>query len=268
MKLKLNKVLYFLSFYYFFIVVWWFILLFTSQKHGLNNFLFVFVYGLIPFCGGVFGLMNSKRWGLFHSAMGKALFFLSLGLITWSGGETIWSYYNIVLNVSVPYPSWADASFIISWPFWIAGVIYLSIATGAKYGLRSKHGKIQLLLVPILAFIISYYLLVTIARQGILTDGNGALKIFFDIAYPVLDVIVLVTAALVYGLSFRFLGGRFKLPVILLLFTFVINYFADFSFSYTTTVGTYYNGNYSDLLFATAMFILSFGVNSFILKDD
>ncbi|OGK09906.1 hypothetical protein A2767_01790 [Candidatus Roizmanbacteria bacterium RIFCSPHIGHO2_01_FULL_35_10] len=265
--MKLTKSLYFLTFFYISVAIWWVFLFLSGQKDSFNNYSFVFIYGLLPLMGGIFGIVEAKKWGLFRSALGKALFFLSLGLITWSGGETIWSYYNLILHVEIPYPSWADASFIISWPLWSLGVFYLSAATGAKFGLKKAHGKLLLLLIPIISIIFSYYLLVVVARQGSFEIAGGPVKIFFDLAYPVWDVIILTLALLVYGLSFKFLGGRFKWPVIIILFGFIINYFADFGFSYTTTVESYFNGNWVDLLFATAMFILSFGINSINTKN-
>ena len=254
--------------YFIVIIIWWFVIYFSGSTAGVANYAYVFIYGLIPFSGGVLGLLSANKWGFLKSTLGKALIFLSLGLITWSGGETIWSIYNLVLKVEIPYPSWADASFIVSWPLWCIGILYLSSATGAKFGLRAKMGKLQLVILPIVSLIISYYLLIVVARQGSLVSGGGLLKIFFDLAYPFLDVVILTLALLVYGLSFKFLGGRFKWPVLIILSGFVINYFADFSFSYTTTIGTYYNANWSDLLFTIAMFVLRFGVNSFDLKDE
>lgn len=260
--MKFTKTLYFLSVYYLFILLWWFAIFLTDQKDSPTNFQFVFIYGLVPFSGGIFGILKSRDWGLFKSVLGKAVFFLSCGLITWSGGETIWSFYNLVLHVEIPYPSWADASFIISWPFWIIGIYFLSHAVGAKFGLRKRDGRLQLALIPIIAVIASYYLLIVVARQGSWTSGSGLLKVFFDFAYPILDVVILIEALLVYGLSLKFLGGRFKWPVRIILLGFAINYLADFSFSYTTTVGTYFNASWPDLLFASAMFILSVGINS------
>ena len=40
-------------------------------------------------------------------------------------------------------------------------------------------------------------------------------------------------------------------------------FFADFIFSYTTTVGTFYNGNFGDLIFTVGLFLLSYGVLGF-----
>jgi len=42
---------------------------------------------------------------------------------------------------------------------------------------------------------------------------------------------------------------------------FAIQYFADFGFSFTTTNGTYYNGNWCDLLFVTALTVIALGIN-------
>ena len=67
---------------------------------------------------------------------------------------------------------------------------------------------------------------------------------------------------LLFGLSLKYLGGRFRTPVFVTLLGFVIMFLADFSFSYTTTVGTYYNGNTADLLFALAMTVISIGITS------
>ena len=240
----------------------------TGVKDAPYSYFFAFAYGLIPIIGGVLGFNSAQKWGLFKSSMGIALFFLSMGLITWGYGELIWSYYNFFLNQEIPYPSWADASFILSWPLWSIGVLYLGKATGIKFGLRNKGGQLLLILVPLFAMLVSYYLLVVVARGGSLQLEGGMLKIFFDLAYPLLDVVILTLAVIVYGLSFKYLGGQFKWPVLITLFGFVVNYMADFAFSYTTTVGTFSNGNWVDLLFATSVFILSFGITSFELKES
>ena len=56
--------------------------------------------------------------------------------------------------------------------------------------------------------------------------------------------------------------------ILSIIFGFIAMYFSDFSFSYTTTIGTYYNGYYPDILFPTAMALIVFGVNNFELKKS
>ncbi len=258
-----------LGFYLCSILIWLILFTYNIRYHQTNNF-FALAEGIIPVVGGILGYFEAKKWGMFKSAMGKAVSFLSLGLITWGVGEIIYTYYTVFLNIEVPYPSWADASFILSWPLWTLGVFFLSKATGAKFGLKSLTGQIQVILIPLIAIAISYYLLIIVARGGVidLDLSAGVPKVFFDLAYPIWDVVIITMALVVYGLSFKYLGGMYKWPVLITLFGFLVNYFADFGFSYTTTIGTHYNGNWVDLLFTSAMFVLSFGANSFSIRGE
>ena len=231
--------------------------------YSLANDLYgVLFLGFIPVVGGINGLLIARRWGSFQSTVGRAIIFLSLGLISWGLGTYIFSgVYNFLLQIEVPYPSLADAWYIISLPLWAIGMIQLSRAMGAKYGLRSSKGKAALLVIPILIIIISYYLLVHVARGGSIDFSNkGILKVFFDLAYPIGDVVILTLATLVYGLSYKYFGGVFKKAIYAILLGFVVLYFADFSFSYTTTLETFFPADWVDYLFTTAMFILSIGI--------
>jgi len=241
-------------------------LFFTNSVNSLSNYLFAFCFGLIPIFGGVFGIFNSNKWGSVKSLLGKGLLFLSLGLITWGIGQVIFSYYNLFLAVEVPYPSLADASFILSWPLWGIGMFYLSKVTGAKFSLRTWGGKSVFFGVPLVIIALSYYLLIIVARDGVLASSDEYLKLFFDLAYPIGSVVLLTASALVYSLSFNYLGGKFKTAIYIILIGFVVNYIADFSFSYTTTIETFFSANWVDFIFATAMFTLSLGVAMLSLR--
>ena len=246
-----------LTLVYVALVLWWVLMFLNGNSNESHNYMFAISFAIVPLLGGIFGFANSAKWGMLKSSLGKGLFFISLGLITWALGQIIFSYYNIFLNVEIPYPSVADASFILSWPLWGIGVFHLSRATGARYGLKSGAGKAILVLFPILIAVLSYYLLVVVARGGQFDfAGSSGLKVFFDLAYPIGDVVILTIATVIYGLSHDHLGGRFKTPIYLLLAGFILNYVADFSFSYTTTLGSFFSANWVDLLFMTAMFIL------------
>jgi hypothetical protein len=148
---------------------WWLLVLVDGSQDTPANNLYGLILGIIPFLGGFFGLCLSRKWGGWNSTIGKALIFLSLGLLSWSIGTFIFAgYYNLYIGLDVPYPSWADAGYIISLPLWMLGMIYLSTATGAKFGMRSSSGKSILFLVPIIAAALSYYLLIIVARGGVI----------------------------------------------------------------------------------------------------
>lgn len=233
----------------------------TTSSLG-NNLYGVLFLGFIPVLGGINGLFIANRWGFFKSAVGRAVIYLSLGLIAWGLGTYVYSgIYNLILQIEVPYPSFADIGYVLAIPLWAIGMIELSRATGAKYGLRSSRGKMLLLIIPALVVAVSYYLLIVVARAGSFTFGDTAiLKIILDLAYPIGDVLILTFTTLIYGLSYKYFGGIFKKAIYIILLGFVVMYFADFSFSYTTTLGTWYPGDWDDLLFTTAMLSLSIGV--------
>ena len=136
---------------------------------------------------------------------------------------------------------------------------------------KKISGKFFLFIVPVVIILLSYYLLFIVARGGLIDTSSGSLKLFFDLAYPIGDIVILTIALLVYGLSSRYLGGIFKTPILIIICGFIANYIADFSFSFTTTNGTFFVASWVDLVFLTTMFILSFGVSLFdpaLLVDD
>lgn len=253
----------------FFMVLWWVTIFFRGIENTTENFLFGTLLGIIPILGSLIGFLNFKKWGGFQSAVGVSLFFLCLGYLMWGIGTLIFAFFNLVLKVEVPYPSTADALYILSWPLWAIGIISLAKVTGAKFQLKTLGGKIFLFLIPCIAAIISYFLLVVVARDGVLLSGNpteNMIRTFFDLAYPIGTLIIVSLVMLVHILSIRFLGGIFKLPITLLLLGFVFNYFADFSFAYTTSTETFFVANWVDLLFLVAFSIMSLSIS--LLNPD
>ncbi len=255
--------------YYLFILVYWAILYFQGIKEQQVNYYYQVAEGFIPFLGGIVGVYKARRWGLLKSKLGAALCYISLGVFSWGVGQMLWSvYYNLIQHTEVPYPSLADGGFILAIPFWSIGIYYLSKATGAHFSLKHVRGKILLFVIPILAIILSYYLLIVLARGGsiAITTNESALKLFFDFAYPIGDLLILTLSLLIYGLSFSYLGGKYKLSILSIILGFIVMYFADFSFSYTTTNMTYFNGHWVDILFPTAMTLMAVGVNNFDIE--
>jgi len=242
---------------------WWIFININSYQNTTNNFLYGAALGILPIISSIFGLINAKKWGGFHSIMGKAVIFLSLGLLTWGVGTLVFAYYNIFLNVEVPYPSIADLFYIISWPLWSLSMVNLSKATGVKFQLKKMSGRLALSVIPLITILISYYMLIVVARggSGFIDLSGSLLKTFFDLAYPIGDVVILTIALLLYGLSFNYLGGRFKWPIIMVLMGFVMNYLGDFTFVYTVTKETYFVANWVDLLYTITFFLIGLGIS-------
>ena len=214
-------------------IIWFFMLDTSSEEVALPNYLYTLLQGIIPIWGGLYGLFLANKWGGFSSIIGKSQSFISIGLLSWGIGSLIFvAYYNLLMHIEVPYPSWADVAYVLSWPFWGIGMVYLSRATGVKTALHNKWSKYWIIILPAFIVAFSYYFLVHVARGGVVTSSDDFIKVFFDLAYPIGDVVILTLATIIYGLSFKYFAGKYRWAIYSLLFGFFINYFADFSFSY------------------------------------
>ncbi|OGY61839.1 MAG: hypothetical protein A3F99_02220 [Candidatus Colwellbacteria bacterium RIFCSPLOWO2_12_FULL_43_11] len=257
-----------LVFGYALFLLYWIWVYTTGQVGTTHNYILsIFSSGILPVFGGISGILLSRKWGFLSSALGKAIFFLSAGVLAYGLASLIWGYYNLILAVDTPYPSLADAIYILSYPFWAIGLINLGKGIGAGYKLRTLQGKIALVLTPIVGAVITYLIFILFAQGGGFSfEDSGIIKIFFDIFYPLGDTILITALGLIYGLSYKAFGGRFKSAINILFIGFLITYFADAIFSYTTTQGTYYNANIGDLLFTSSVFLSVVAVWSLDIK--
>jgi hypothetical protein len=248
------------------LVVYWIWLTLSHHTGGFYNYLYSWLFGFIPLLGGFVGIFGSRIWGGRKSALGRAVLFLSFGLFLWGAGEMVWSYYNFFVGQAAPYPSLADLGFGPSIFFWVLGVANLAQASGARFGWRKTSTKAVAVAALLVMLVISYYLLVVVARGGVITSGGGVLKVILDIAYPLGDLLALTFAVLIYTLSRRYLGGQYKAPILSILIGMAVMYCGDFTFSYTTTVNTYYNGDWGDLILMVGLTFLTFGALGFCVK--
>jgi len=258
------------SLYFAATVVLWVVLSLRHSTSGNPNYWYSFLFGLTPLFAGLIGMAKSGIWGRFRSTLGKAIFFISLGLALWGFGETIWSYYNFFKNVPAPYPSIADIGFAPSIFFWVLGAGYLSRATGAMLLLkRSRKAKLFSVIAIAALAVVSYYLLIKVARGGVLVPaGESALKTVLDIAYPLGDFLAVNFAFLVFILSFKYFGGFYRTAIGAILFGLGTMYLGDIVFSYTTTTGSYYNADWGDLVLNIGLALLSFGILGFSAKPQ
>lgn len=270
-NLKQNPFFRILVSLYVITVIFWLTLIFLIQYSIVNESTIQFLrlvtqipLAIIPLAGGIFGLKNSIAWGGIQSRMGRSSLLLSLGLISWGCGMVFWNYYVFFTNIEIPYPSFADFGYILGLVFFVIGISSLYRIVGVRFALRNKKGKFIFFLIPIIAILFSVYLLVNVARGGVLIDNSeGYLKLFIDILYPLGDVVILTITSLIYFLSKNLLGGVYKNPIRILFLGFLVFFISDFLFSYTTTQETYFNGHFVDFLFTTTMFILSTGLLMF-----
>jgi hypothetical protein len=137
----------------------------------------------------VFGKQGTR--GLF----GRAYTALALGLGMWLVAESIWGYYEVVLAEETPFPSIADA-------FWLGaygGLLYYVSSMYRFFGKGVK--KYQLALVVGIIGGFAFFYLQSLISISLPPEGEAideyVMPLAISVAYPVLDVILLVPAILI-----------------------------------------------------------------------
>jgi hypothetical protein len=251
-----NRLSYILLSFYFLLFLWWIKIYLSGVKETDENYLFGFLYSLIALTGGVNGLLISKVWGGYKSLVGRGIIFLSLGLLGEWFGQTVWTYYNVIERIEIPYPSIADIGYFSIIPFYALGMLSFAKASGAKLSIKTLRGKLIIMTVPVLMVSVSYFLFL----KNLSPDFSNPIRTFLDFGYPFGEAITISIALITFGLSRGILGGRMKIRILYLIFAFIVQYVTDYTFLYTTLAGTYYNAGIVDLMYATSFTIMAIGI--------
>ena len=114
---------------------------------------------------------------------------LGVGLLTLVVGDMVFGFYEHVLRVATPYPSAADAVYLLSYPVMAAGILFLVRG-------RTPEGDIAGLvdagIIAVSAGTLSWiFLMEPYARDASLTLAERLVSV----AYPLVDVLMIAAAA-------------------------------------------------------------------------
>lgn len=239
------------------LLIWWLYSFITSE--GENNLVWAAVYQVIAAIGAINGFIASARWGGVKSLLGRTALFFALGLSLQIFGQTAFSYYNLVREIDIPYPSIADIGYFGSIPLYILATTLLLKVSGGTIALRSLGNKTLSLLLPITMLMFSYLFFL----RSYEFDWSQPLNIFLDFGYPLGQATYVSIVILTYILSRRYLGGMMKNSILIILFALLTQYVADYNFLYQAYHGTWVNGGYGDLLYFVSYFVLTIGLIQF-----
>jgi hypothetical protein len=229
-----------------------------NQQQHINTY--EVMVTILPIVGGILGMMVARNYSSFKSSFGQGIIFVSLYLFIWGLGQAAWTYYVIFSKVEIPYPSLADIGYLLAIPPALYGVYKLSQAMGVKYALRTRVGKITLIVIPLLCIIASYYLLIIVGRGGFPSADSINIKFIVDLAYPTSDLAIIAFSLTTIVLTRKQLGGRFRVPLYAILLGFVLMYIADFGLSYTSNNNTYHSGCWVDYFWTVGIAVIAFGL--------
>jgi hypothetical protein len=200
------------------------------------------------------GFSVQKYWNKAGESFSMVWLCFTIGLFLWFVGEAMWMGYALILGVEIPYPSVADAFWLIGYiPFFVALYLYVKLFGAA---LSRKTLAISVAATIILTLLVSAALITPIvgAEEDLTT-------LIVDFAYPLLDLGLFSISLL--GLLI-FLKGKLGKSWLLINAGILSNVAGDMLFSYTTAQDTYYNGHLVDLLFLFGyiFFLLAFYIHT------
>jgi len=254
MDMLKNKLQIFVTLIFLSLAGWWISFQHVLAGQGLSIKWFDSVtYGLVALIGAIIGFFTARKWGGFKSILGKSLLFFSLGLLAQYAGQLIAAYYIYIAKVGLPYPAWDDAAFFGSTILYIIAALYLAKAAGIKVSLKSVSYKIVAIVVPLILLVVSFSILMHNHQY----NTKDPLSVFLDIGYPIGEALYISIAIVAYLLSRKFLGGIMKAGILLVILALAVQYVSDFTFIYQSNRNIYVSGNYDDLFYLIAYFVMT-----------
>ncbi len=161
----------------------------------------------------------------------RAWALLSAGTGCWALGEGVWSYYELFAARQTPFPSVADAGFLL-FPV-LAATGLLRWPSAAVHGGRRWRTLLDGILVAGSLFVISW----VTALGSVARSGGSRFGYVVSLAYPVCDLVLLTLTVIV--IAHAGVGSGLGLVAVGLAALCV----ADSGFAYLTAIGRYATGS-------------------------
>jgi hypothetical protein len=159
-----------------------------------------------------------RGWGL-----------MATSAAAWCIGELVWSIYEVVLNLVVPFPSAADVGFLLAVPLAIAGVLFFWTAP------RGTAQRWRLWLDALTIALALTFTGWSLGLQQVELSSGVIVERAILLAYPVGDILIATVLILAIRRATRIHHGR----MLLLLGGLAANAIADSAFAYMTADGAY-----------------------------
>jgi hypothetical protein len=159
---------------------------------------------------------------------------MAAGLFAFVAGELVLVTYQVLWRLPSPFPSLADAFFVVAYPFLLAALVRAISAyaeTGYPIGTRRERVGTAVA-VGVATALVGYPVL-----RPVLDVPAAPLAMVLNVAYPVLDLAVLVPVIILLRIAVRFRGGEVWKVWAGLLAGFLLMTFADVLFAYFTATG-------------------------------
>ena len=257
MKLIFHDILYDLLFIFFIIIIR--ILIYLTLIGNLLFNLVAIIYPTTSLIAVLIYLLIAKDIGFsWNDKFSVLVTFLGIATISFFVADAIWCwYYNLLLQVEVPYPSIADLFYVLDVIFSFIGVhIYvISIYRESKVEIEKKIKLLGCIIIIIIAILSTIVLAQPIISEiGEIETLSDTLALFLDVFYVVGDLLLLGLA--VFGIFV--LRGKIGKILLLIFICVILVIVYDIAFAILVIQGLYYDGHPVELFdLASNMFLIA-----------
>ncbi len=184
---------------------------------------------------------------------------MAVGLLFYAGGQSVLAFYQVFLNVRIPFPSVGDPLFVISYPLMIAALFrfcVIAIRSGLPLGKPLVFWG-PAILVLILFAAGCYPLLAPIVGSG-----DPPVEIALNIFYPVTSFVALAPCLVMLRTGLKFHGGRLLLVWLPMSLGFATVLTSDILFAYLVTVKIAWIEHLVDFLYISGYALIPIGTLS------
>lgn len=216
-----------------------------------------------------YNLRAAKRLGGMRSHLGRAILFLTLGVVAWAGvGNLIFFAYQVSGTAVPPYPGPPDIGYIGLLPLYAVGLMALSRVVGIGRGEVTR-----LLWIPVITAAVVYFL--TLPSGGVgpeWTLGSwsdvGNFTSIVSVLYLAVDLVLLPWAIILLVKASNVAGGLFHPPIAIVVVSLLCHVGADLLFQQRIAEGSYYTGDIASILYFASMFLMMYAVQRFASATD
>jgi len=172
-------------------------------------------------------------WRSFHRGeiLRRIFAFIGIWLLLWAGGETVWSFDQLVAGQRLPYPSLADVAWLLGYAAIAAGLILRYRSFQMKPGRGWSFALFWLFAAS--ATLIVILVIVPIVRASDPSHLSGAAV---NALYPIGDLAITIGAL---TLALLLTGGALSVPWSLIAAGLLCAAVSDLLYVYSLSQGTY-----------------------------
>ncbi|HEU5111410.1 MAG TPA: diguanylate cyclase, partial [Micromonosporaceae bacterium] len=158
------------------------------------------IIGLAAAAAGVTCVVASRRQAGWP---GRGWMMIGAGMLAWAAGEAVWTHYEVVLGREVPFPSLADAGFLLMYPLTLLGMVAM-----LDFQRRALRTLFDSFMVAGSLLFISWPIVLEPTYQA---GGQDLFASSIALAYPIGDIVVATMAFVLLSQTARQTRGALTL---------------------------------------------------------